>query len=472
MRPRCASRNSVARVPYPAVNSEAPVAETPSFEQPKPWIRWLAVALALAGWWVSWKLLLVSFGAAANDPFLQVVCGGGPSSGCDSVLTSSHAYVRISPSGEAPKIPVSAFGMGYFAFVALWYLFVGPPVWRSRLWHLLPGLVVLFGAAESLAYIGVMKYVLGRWCGGCLAAHAINGGLLLLTLAAYPWRRTTPPGPRHPSTRLALATVAAGGLAFLLHLVGTYTATVLNILQERTGTYAEVLNDPEFILWDFNRQPVVSIPLYEDELIAGAPSAPNTVVVFSDFQCPACLKSHEMLLRVAEKYPTAVRVVFRYYPQDPACNANPRFRSGGHASACRAAQAAEAARVVGGRDAYLAMRKKLWDNQAALPMRPYVDQNARARELFADWAADLGLGRAAFVAAMDSPAVAARIQADIAEADRLGIQTVPVVYVNGKRLRNWSKLETWDAILGGQPPAGTQSSTIPLDSAGPTSSRS
>ena len=470
MLPRCASRNSVARVPYHGVSSETPTAEGPPFDQPKPWIRWLAVVLAVAGWWVSWRLLLASFGAAANDPFLQVVCGG-PGNDCDSVLTSSHAYVRISPSGEAPKIPVSAFGMGYFAFVALWYLFVGPPVWRSRLWHLVPGLVVLFGAAESIAYIGVMKYVLGRWCGGCLAAHGINGGLLLLTLAAYPWRRTASLGPPHPSNRLALATVAAGVLVFVLHLVGTYAATVLSILQERTQTYAAVLNDPDFILWDFNRQPVVSIPLYDDELLAGDPAAPNTVVIFSDFQCSACKQSHEMLLKVAEKYPAAVRFVFRYYPQDPACNANPRFRSGGHASACRAAQAAEAARVVGGRDAYLAMRKKLWDNQAALPTRPYTDQNTRARELFADWAADLGLDRAAFAAAMDAPAVAARIQADIAEAGRLDIETVPVVYVNGKRLRNWSKLQTWDAILARQAQPGTQPATIPLSSAGAASSR-
>jgi protein-disulfide isomerase/uncharacterized membrane protein len=437
------------------VSSEPLVAEGPCFAQPKPWVRWLAVALAVAGWWVSWRLLLVSLGAPAGDPFLQAVCGGGPNNGCDSVLTSPYAYVRISPSAEAPKIPVSAFGMGYFAFVALWYLFVGPPARRGRVWHLVPAVVVLIGAVESLAYIAVMKYTLGRWCGGCLVAHGINGALLLLTIAAYPWRRAAAAALPHPTARLALAGVAAGCLAFLLHLVTIYTATVLHILQERTETYAAVLNDPDFILWDFNRQPVESIPLYDDELFAGSPAAPNTVVVFSDFQCSACKLAHETLVQVAEKYPAAVRIAFRYYPQDPACNPNPGFRSGGHASACRAAEAAEAARVVGGRDAYLAMRKKLWDNQAALPTRAYAEQSEQERELFADWAADLGFDRAAFAAAMDSPAVAARIQADIAQADRLGIQTVPVVFVNGKRLRNWSKLETWEAILG--PPAGAAS---------------
>jgi protein-disulfide isomerase/uncharacterized membrane protein len=447
------------------VNSaQHPAADVPLY-QPKRWIRWLAVGLALAGWWVSWQLLRVSFGAPTNSPFLQALCGGGADSGCDSVLTSPQAYVRISPSGEAPKLPVSAFGMGYFAFLALWYLFVGPPARRGRLWHLLPGLVVLCGAWQSLAYLSVMKYVLGHWCGGCVAAHALNGGLVLLTLAAYPWRRAAIIGPAHPSARLALATATAGGLAFLLHLTGSYTGTVLSILQERTDTYAAVLNDPDFILWDFNRQPVVSIPLYDDELIAGTPTAPNTVVVFGDFQCPACKQAHEMFQKVSVKYPAAVRFVFRYYPQDPACNANPRFRSGGHASACRAAQAAEAARLIGGRGAYLAVRKKLWDNQSVLPTRPGAQQNEQERRLFEEWGAELGLDRALFAAAMDSAAVAARIQADIAQADQLGIQTVPIVYVNGKRLRNWSKLETWDAILGRQAAPGKPPGAIPSSSA-------
>jgi len=452
------------------------------FHQPKPWIRWLAVALAVAGWCVSWQLLLVSVGGKANNPFWQVLCGDDAENACDSVLTSPQAYVRISPGADAPKLPVSAFGMGYFAFVALWYLFIGPPTRTRRLWHLLPGLVVLFGAAQSVAYLGIMKYVLGRWCGGCLAAHAINGGLLVLTLAAYPWRGEkgvrnllckAPSGPSrqkvpdtffpaaHPSARLALATALAGGVVFALHLVVTYTGTVLGMLHERTNSYMALLNDPEFILWDFNRQPVVFIPLYDDELFAGPATAPNTVIVFGDFQCSACRQAHETFRKVAEKYPEVVRFASRHYPQDPECNPEPRFRSSGHASACRAARAAEAARLVGGREACLALRTKLWDNQNALPLRPYAQQSAAERRLFEDWAAEMGLDRTAFTAALDAPAVAARVQADIELGNGLGTQAVPVVYVNGKRLRNWSKLETWDVILGGRADAPTPPDSPP-----------
>jgi protein-disulfide isomerase/uncharacterized membrane protein len=430
------------------------LAAAPRFTQPRPWIRWLAVAAALAGWVVSWQLFLVSAGAQAST-LVQALCGGADS-GCDSVLTSPQAYVPISRAAEAPKIPVSALGMGYFAFFALWYLLVGPPAQRGRPWHLVPALVGLAGATQSVAYIGIMKYELGRWCGGCLVAHGLNACVLVLTLVAFPWRRAKPPAWPHPTARLALAAGLAGVLLFALHLVVSYTALVLSVFRERTNTYAAVLDDPAFILWDFNRQPAVSIPLREDEVFAGSPDMPNTVVVFGDFQCTACRQAHEMLQQVAAKYPDALRIMFRSYPQDPACNANPRYRSGGHASACRAAQAAEAARLVGGATAYLAMRRTLWDNQNALPHKVYAQQSEAERRIFADWAAAIGLDRDAFTQAMDSRDVAARIQADIELAGRLGVQAVPVVFVNGKRLRNWSKMETWDAILRGTPAPATQ----------------
>ncbi len=440
---------------------DSSVTEPPLFRQPKPWIRWLAVALALAGWCVSWQLLLVSIGDKAANPFLQALCGGDEESGCNSVLTSPQAYVRIAPAPESPRIPVSAFGMAYFAFVALWYLFVGPPVRSGRAWHLLIGLVVLYGAWQSLVYIDIMKSELRQWCGGCLAAHGLNGGLLLLTLAAYPWRSAAQRAPRHPTARLALATAAAGALAGFIHLALAYVVVAGNILKERTAQFSAVLKDPEYILWDFHRQAPVSIPLYDDEIFAGDPAAPHTAVVFGDFQCSHCRQLHGILMEVAHTYPDRLRVAFRYYPQDAECNPNPRFRTGGHASACRAARAAEAARVVGGRDAYLAMRAKLWDNQAALPDRPVARQSEQERKLFEDWAAELGLARAAFTAAMESAEVTTRIRADIELAQRLDLQAMPVVYTDGRKLRNWSKLETWDVILNGPADATTQPAAAP-----------
>lgn len=501
-----------------------PVAAPTTFHQPKPWIRWIAVALAALGWFVSLQLLRVSAGDQRVNPFLDALCGGAAAEGhlndCASVLTSPQAYAQISPQPGAPRIPVSALGMGYFALVALWYLFVGPPARAGRWWHLLIAAVVLIGAWQSLVYILVMKYELHRWCGGCLTVHGLNGGLLVLTLLAYPWReprfapsRRLIAGARiagalvvgmhllaaivlmlmgapaeyrapnagflllnacawpwywrlhlpHPVARLALSTTVAGGLVFLLHLAIVFVMIVNMASAERGAEYAKVLNDPAYVLWDFGRQATESIPLYDDEVFGGPLTAPNTAIVFGDFQCPHCRELHEVLVKVAAKYPDRLRVAFRYYPQDPECNPDPRWRAGGWASACRAARAAEAARRIGGRAAYLAMRGKLWEKQPELPKRPYAQQSEKEHGLFADWAAELGLDRAAFSAAMDDPAALARIKSDLALAERLDVHALPVVYINGKRLRHWSALETWDALLGGDEAATSRPASAPAE---------
>jgi len=435
------------------VSAAAPL---PVFRQPKPWMRWSAVALALAGWCISLGLLLISGGMVAK-PLLQAACLGTGADNCASVLTSPQAYVPLGAAPGAPRLPVSAFGMAYFAFVALWYLFVGPPTHSQRAWHLVIVAVVGLGVWQSLAYIAIMHYELHRWCAGCLAAHGVNAALLLLTLLAWPWRKPRAPLAGHPTRRLVLGTIVAGLLVLILHPVAAYVVVLQNILRQQGALYASVLNDPEFLRWDFSRQPVVDLPLYSDEAFAGPEDAPNTVVVFGDFQCAVCRQAHEALVAAATRHPGRTRVAFRYYPQDPECNSNPDYRSGGHPSACRAARAAEAARRVGGPGAYLDMRAKLWIEQARLPTVAYAQQSAAQRRVLEDWAVDLGLDGRAFSAAMDSPEVAERIAADIKVAERLGLSAMPVVYLNGKLLRGWSKPELWDALLGG--PVATTTGT-------------
>jgi len=425
--------------------------------QPKAWVHWAAVALALAGWYVSFQSFRVSAGARELDPIMEALCGQphGPegTNNCTAVLTSPQAYFPLGREPGTPRLPVSTLGLGYFAFVATWYLFVGSPTHPRRTWHLLIAAIVLAGIGYSAYYMYLMAAVLHRWCASCLTAHGINAGLVLLTLLAWPWHRPALPQPPHPSARLALATATAGGLLFLLHLAVVFVIVAGSILKERTAAYAAVLDDPEFIVWDFQRQPPVSIRLYEDEAFDGPVDAPNTIVLFSDFQCSHCRQAHDVLRRVCETHPGRVRIAYRYYPQDPACNPNERFRGGGHPCACQAARAAEAARQLGGPESYTRMQDLLYARQPELPTKPFEQQTDQQRHLLTSWAAEIGLDPAAFAALTDSPAVTQRIAADIAQAHELGLSAMPVVYLNGKRVRNWSKLEVWERLLadGGHP---------------------
>jgi protein-disulfide isomerase len=287
-----------------------------------------------------------------------------------------------------------------------------------------------------------------------MIAHALNGGLLVLTMLAWPSRRPDSPVTILPSVRLALCTATAGLMLGALHLTVVFVVMAGNLARQRDMAYMKIANDPEFIVWDFNRQPVVDIPLFDDEAFAGTADAPHTIILFSDFQCRHCRRAHEMIAEVLEAFPGETRMAYRYYPQDPECN--PRYRAGGHLSACRAARAAEAVRQLAGADAFLRMQALLYERQDQIPNRAYTRQSDSERRRFEEWASELGIDADAFRAAIDAPATAERINACIAQAEAHGISAMPVVYVDGKRLIGWSKREVWDAILRGQTSPTTQ----------------
>ena len=77
-------------------------------------------------------------------------------------------------------------------------------------------------------------------------------------------------------------------------------------------------------------------------------------------------------------------------------------------------------------------------------------QSDLERDRFADWAVELGLDRAAFAQALESPAVAERIADDVTLGNRLGVAAVPALYLNGRRLDRWSRPTTWDALLAAE----------------------
>ncbi len=441
-------------------------AASPAFRQPKNLLRWLAIALSVAGWFMSLQLLQLSLGSAQANPFLAAFCrgmeAGAGESDCGSVIGSPQGYVQLFRNW--PKLPVSALGMAYFATVGLWFVLIGPPTRAGRGWHLCLALIVLCGAAASLNFIRIMAFELHRWCLVCLATHAVNGGLVLLTVLAYPWRAGREPAPAHPTRRLVLATGVSSLLVLINHLGFAYIVLLASAIVERGKAYAAVLDDPAFVRWDYERQPTVFIPAYEDEVYEGWAEAADTVVVFSDFQCPQCRTQHEVLGQVLRKYPGRLRIALRHLPLDSDCNPQARL-SGAHPSACRAARAVEAARLIGGPEQCLAMRQKLWDHQAAIPKRRYEQQSAAQRGLFADWAAELGMDRAAFEAAMDSPAATARVQADLELAGRLGVVEAPTVYLNGKLLRAARQMTAWQALLGPPPESSTQPASSPATSA-------
>jgi len=166
---------------------------------------------------------------------------------------------------------------------------------------------------------------------------------------------------------------------------------------------------------------VVALDLPADAPSRGPRGAPVTLVEFSDFQCPYCARAQKAVAAVEEKYRGRLRRVFMHVPLP--------FHD-------KAQLAAEAAVAAGAQGKFWAMHDLLFDNQGALDR---ADLDGYARQ------AGLDAGR--FAAALDHHTYAARVAADLKQAEQVGVDGTPTFFVNGIKLVGAQPAERFEALI-------------------------
>jgi protein-disulfide isomerase len=150
----------------------------------------------------------------------------------------------------------------------------------------------------------------------------------------------------------------------------------------------------------------------DDQPAKGNSNAPVTIVEFTDFQCPSCAQQHPVLEKIVSEFGDRVRLVVRDFPLSQ------------HPHAPKAAEAAEAAREQG----------KYWEYVAVL----FRNQSALEVGKLKQYASELGLDRNRFDASLDSGKFAEKVQRDVLDGDKLGVNGTPTFYINGKRVSDKS----------------------------------
>jgi protein-disulfide isomerase len=183
--------------------------------------------------------------------------------------------------------------------------------------------------------------------------------------------------------------------------------------QEATLAFAQQLRRASAVQVNL---PAPESPVFEisteDQPAKGNANASVTIVEFTDFQCPSCAQQHPVMERIVSEFGNSVRFVVRDFPLSQ------------HANAPKAAEAAEAAREQG----------KYWEYITIL----FRNQSALGVDKLKQYATEVGLDRARFDASLDSGKFAEKVQRDMLEGDKLGVNGTPTVYVNGKRVSDKS----------------------------------
>ncbi|MDW8303917.1 MAG: thioredoxin domain-containing protein [Acidobacteriota bacterium] len=142
----------------------------------------------------------------------------------------------------------------------------------------------------------------------------------------------------------------------------------------------------------------------------GNPNASVILVMFSDFQCPACATAHPILQEILNRFPNQVRLVVKNFPLER------------HKEAFLAAKAAKAAERQGKFFEYIEI---LYKNQQSL------DPNS-----LKSYAALLDLDIKKFETDLKDKKIAESIEKDISEGKKLAVRATPTIFVNGTKVYN------------------------------------
>ncbi|MBI4065223.1 thioredoxin domain-containing protein [Candidatus Gottesmanbacteria bacterium] len=164
----------------------------------------------------------------------------------------------------------------------------------------------------------------------------------------------------------------------------------------------------------FSRPAPVQPTLPKSELLGQQPhgkgnaSASTYLVEFSDFQCPACKAAKPFVDEVVEKNRERLFFVYRHFPLAQ------------HPFGLKAAIVAEAAGVQG----------KFWEMYDLL----FTNQENLSEALFVDLAKQLNLNEKDFTDSLSDPKTKANVSLDRDYGLKIGVNSTPTFYLNGKKL--------------------------------------
>jgi protein-disulfide isomerase len=173
----------------------------------------------------------------------------------------------------------------------------------------------------------------------------------------------------------------------------------------------------------------VLLPPYEAPKVAvdasgpskGPATAPITIVEFSDFECPYCVRAEPTVKELLAKYPGKIKLVYRDFPLPM------------HA---RAPKAAEAAHCAGDQGKYWEMHEKLFANATKLEL---TDLKGYAR--------DVGVDGGKFDRCLESGEKAQVVEKNKKAGEDVGVTGTPAFFINGRSLAGAQPLEAFTAII-------------------------
>ena len=148
--------------------------------------------------------------------------------------------------------------------------------------------------------------------------------------------------------------------------------------------------------------------------VRGDRTTPVSIVVYADFQCPACATEHQDMTRIWPQLQDRAHLVFRHFPITTS-----------HPHSWNAALYAEAA---GKQDRFWEMHDYLFATQNIWSTLPRIEDE------FDSYALELNLDLETLHADMAADATVLKVRNDQRGGNASGVRSTPAVFINGRML--------------------------------------
>jgi protein-disulfide isomerase/uncharacterized membrane protein len=370
---------------------------------------YLIAAISVIGIGISIALTQHFYDLRSGTAGFKSYCNVNEMMNCDQVAASPFSELFLG-------LPLSSFGAGWFLAIFFTSILALNAYWRRESTRALFALTG-FASLISIFYVWVMMAKLKTFCLLCLGVDAANWISFLLVLSLKP-------------EGFSEHKLDASKWKIFLSLTGfSLFAGVLG-LRSLEGVSYKSADIQELTNTVLNSAPV-SVRTGEEFPSMGPKDAPITIVEFSDFQCPYCRVGALTVNAVMKRFPGKVRVVFRNFPLDQACN--PLVQHTPHPVACEAARASICAHRQG---KFEPVYEAFFDQQSAF-------SNTHPTEM----AKKAGLNPDQLQSCMSSSDSGIAITKDIEEGKLLGINSTPTFFINGHKMEGPYPIPVWTEVI-------------------------
>lgn len=340
----------------------------------------------------------------------EASCNINSAINCDAVASSKYS--------EILGIPLGVLGLGYFLAMAVLALTVylqhksrkdHEPAWFA---------MTAIGVITSLALAGISLGVLGTVCIVCVIVYALT-----LAQAGVAWK---------------IWKDSKGGISFAAKSIvsGLSTAAVMvalvvagfNFLKPAKQLPPELQDTPgktdaPKVLSNLSPT-AVEIPInktafsgYGEDYRKGSDEAKIVIVEFADYMCPACGQTAPVLEDLMRQLGSRGLLVFKNFPLSNQCN--PGMQQDMHPFSCDIAKVARCAGSKG----------KFWDYH----LLAMSEQSKASKDRLKAWGTQVGLNDKEMDECLASKDLLEKIKDDVRVADKLGVNSTPTIFINGRK---------------------------------------